>query len=159
MYRKLFRMILAFALIMLGTATSYASSHEERQFTDYSKMEPSATLEFDVTSIKLIAGTSWGKGTLHYQGKAYPLKVRAITAGGIGYTEVKGVGNVYKMKSLEDFPGTYSGGTIGATAGNKATGRTTLENMKEVVLQLEVTNAEGLQLSASLGGVEISFDN
>ena len=45
------------------------------------------------------------------------------------------------------------------TAANKGGGVATLENMKGVVLQLEVTDSKGLQISASLGGVEIEFDN
>ena len=48
----------AFALLMTGSA--YASSHEEQEFRDVSKMEPSGTVEFDVT----FAGAQWGSGTL-----------------------------------------------------------------------------------------------
>ena len=153
--RMISRMMLVLAAVMLVNATGYTAE----EYRDFSKMEPSATVEFDITSVKLIAGASWGSGTLHYQGKDYPLNVKALTAGGVGYKEVKGSGNVYDLKNLEDFPGTFSGGTAGATAGTKGIGAVTLENPRRVVLQLTVTDSKGLQLSVGLGGVEISFDN
>lgn len=146
----------AFALLMTGSA--YASSHEEQEFRDFSKMEPSGTVEFDITSVKLIAGAQWGSGTLRYQGKAYPLKVKALSAGGVGIKTAKGSGNVYDLKRLEDFAGKYGGGTVGATVGTKGAGKLTFENGKRVVLQFTVTDSAGAQLSLGLEGVEIELD-
>ena len=94
---------------------------------------------------------------MSYQGRDYPLKVKALAAGGIGYREVKGSGNVYDLKRLEDFSGTYGGGTVGATAGTAGAGRITLENGKGVVIQAKVTDSKGAQLSLSLGGIEIAL--
>ena len=65
-------------------------------------MEPSGRVEFDITSVKLIAGAQWGSGTLRYEGKNYPLKVKALSVGGVGYKEVKASGSVYDLKRLED---------------------------------------------------------
>jgi hypothetical protein len=122
-------------------------------------MTPSATLDFDVTSVKLIAGASWGTGTLQYEGKSYPLKVRAGTAGGIGYRSMQGTGKVYELKKLEDFPGIYAGGAAGATVGNMGGGVSTIENGKGVVIQATVTDSSGAQLALSAGGIEIDFAN
>jgi len=152
------RPMLAIVLVMFMAGLTYAASHEEQEFRDFAKMEPSGAVEFDVTSIKLIAGAQWGSGTLHYQGKEYPLKVKALSAGGIGIKKVKGSGNVYDLKRLADFAGKYGGGTAGATAGKKGVGKITFENGNRVVLQLTVTDSAGLQLSVGLGGVEIEFD-
>ena len=121
-------------------------------------MEPSGTLEFDVTSVKLIAGVSWGTGTLNYEGKSYPLKVRAGTAGGIGYRSMKGTGEVYMLEKLEDFPGIYGGGGAGVTVADKGTGTTSMENGKGVVINAKVTDSTGAQLALSAGGIEIAFD-
>jgi hypothetical protein len=153
------RMALIFSLFMCVTGLTYAAQHEEQEFRDFSKMEPSGTVELDITSVKLIAGAQWGSGTLRYGGKDYPLKVRALSVGGAGIKKVKASGNVYELKRLEDFAGKYGGGVVGATAGTKGAGTTTLENGKRVVLQLSATDSAGLQLSLSLGGVEIEFDN
>ena len=150
--------MLAIALVMFLTGATYATSHQEQEFRDFSTMEPSGTVEFDITSVKLIAGAQWGSGTLRYQGKAHPLKVKALTAGGVGIKTVKGSGNVYDLKRLEDFAGKYTGAGVGATVGTKGAGKLTFENGKRVVLQLTVTDSAGAQLSVGLGGVEIEFD-
>ncbi len=156
---KLAALMTILGLALIASITAYADSHEgDNKFTDYSKMTPSATMDFDVTSVKLIAGASWGTGALHYQGKSYPLKVKSGSVGGIGYRSVKGTGKVYELKSLEDFPGIYGGGTAGATAGNKGGGVSTIENSKGVVIQATATDSSGAQLALSLGGIEIEFD-
>jgi hypothetical protein len=82
-----------------------------------------------------------------------------LSVGGVGVKKFKASGNVYDLKRLEDFPGKYGGGVVGATAGTVGAGTTTLENGKRVVLLLSVTDSAGLQLSLSLGGVKIEFEN
>ena len=125
---RLSRLAVFVGLALIAVITAHADSHEtDRQVTDYSKMTPSATMDFDITSVKLIAGASWGTGTLHYQGKSYPLKVRAGSAGGIGYRSMKGTGKIYKLNKLEDFAGIYGGGSAGATVGTKGGGVSTIE--------------------------------
>ena len=157
---KLAALATILGLALIASITAYADSHEgDNKSTDDSKMTPSATMEFDITSVKLIAGASWGSGTLHYEGKDYPLKVKSGSVGGIGYRSMKGTGKVYELKKLEDFPGIYGGGTAGATAGNKGGGVSTIENGKGVVIEAKVTDSSGAQLALSVGGIEIDFDN
>ena len=149
--------ILGMALI--ASISAHAASHGgDQKFTDYSKMTPSATAEFEVKSLKLIAGASWGSGTLTYEGKTYPLKVMAGSLGGAGYRSIKATANVYELKKTEDFTGVYTAGGVGATAGKKGGGLLTLENGKGVVMQAKVTDSKGLQLSISLTGLEIEFE-
>jgi hypothetical protein len=156
---KLAALATILGVMLITSITAYADSHEgDNKFTDYSKMTPSATMDFDITSVKLIAGASWGTGTLHYQGKSYPLKVKSGSAGGIGYRSVKGTGKVYELKKLEDFPGIYTGGTAGATVGNKGGGSSTIENSNGVVIMATATDSSGAQLALSVGGIEIAFD-
>ena len=155
---KLTALATILGLALIASITAYADSHEgDNKFTDYSKMTPSATMDFDVTSVKLIAGASWGTGTLNYEGKSYPLKVKAGSVGGIGYRSMKGTGKVYELKKLEDFPGIYGGGTAGATVGNKGGGESTIENGKGVVIKATATDSSGVQLALAIGGIEIEF--
>lgn len=155
---KLTALATILGLALIASITAYADSHEgDNKFTDYSKMTPSATMDFDVTSVKLIAGASWGTGTLNYEGKSYPLKVKAGSAGGVGYSSMKGIGKVYELKKLEDFPGIYTGGTAGATVGNKGGGESTIENGKGVVIKATATDSSGVQLALAVGGIEIEF--
>ena len=156
---KLGVLIATLGWVLFASLSVNADSHEsDSNFTDYSKMTPSATMEFDITSVKLIAGASWGSGNLHYQGKVYPLKVKGGSAGGIGYRSVKGTGKVYELKKLEDFPGVYGGGTAGATVGDMGGGDSTVENGNGVVIMATATDSSGAQLALSIGGIEIEFD-
>lgn len=146
-------------LFVFQLLLAVAFADEQRDVRDYSKMTPSGTVEFDATSVKFLVGSSWGQGVLHYQGQSYPFKTKSLTAGGIGYREMKGSGNVYELDNLEDFPGIYAGGGAGVTIDKKTMSatETVLENGKGVVLRLTITDSEGLQLSASAGGIEIEF--
>lgn len=144
---------------LLISLTASADQMKENEFRDFSNMTPSATMDFDITSVKLIGGVSWGTGNLHYQGKVYPLKVKSASAGGVGYREVKGTGKVYDLKKLEDFAGIYKGGTAGGTVGKKGGGTSTIENSKRVVIMATATDSKGVQLALSLGGLQIKFDN
>ena len=148
---------LATVLVLLVSMTAYADQAADKEYRDFSKESPSATIDFDITSVKFIAGASWGTGNLHYQDKVYPLKVRSGSAGGIGYRSFKGTGKVYELKQLEDVTGIYAGGTAGATAGKKGGGVSTLENGKGVVIQATVTDSTGAQLALSVAGIEIQF--
>ena len=156
--KKLSGLAAILGLALFASVTAYADQAKDNEYVDYSKMTPSATMDFDVTSVKLIAGASWGTGTLNYEGKSYPLKVKSGSAGGVGYRTVKGTGKVYELKKLEDFPGIYTGGTAGATIGNKGGGASTIENSKGVVIQATATDSSGAQLALSVGGIEIEFD-
>ena len=143
----------------LALFTAAASADETRAERDYTKQPPSGTVEFDATSVKFLVGTSWGQGTLHYQGKSYPFKVRSLSAGGIGYREIKGTGKVFELKRLQDFPGTYLGAGAGVTVDDKHASPVdnVMENGKGVILHSRITDSEGLQLSLSAGGLEIEF--
>ena len=156
---KLGGLMVVMGLALIASFTTYAEKAADNDFRDFSKMTPSAMMDFDITSVKLIAGASWGTGNLHYQGKVYPLKVKSGSAGGVGYRSMKGTGKVYDLKKLEDFAGIYAGGTAGATVGNKGGGATTIENGKRVVIMATATDSSGVQLALSVGGLEIAFDN
>ena len=147
--------ILTFAVALI--ATSYAFAAEKPAHRDLSNLEKTGTLTFEVKSVKLIAGASWGKGTLEYNGKSYPIKVKAGSVGGIGYRSIKGVGDVYNLKRLEDFAGTYAGGAAGVTVADMGGGSSMFENGKEVIIKAKITDSEGVQLALSAGGIQIQF--
>lgn len=155
---KLSGLAIVLGLALFASVTAYADQAKDNKYTDYSKMTPSGTVEFEVKSLKLIAGASWGSGTLTYEGKTHPLKVMAGSLGGAGYRSIKGMGKVYSLEKMEDFAGMYTAGGVGATAGTKGGGVLLLENGQGVVIQARVTDSKGLQLSISLTGIEIEFE-
>ncbi|MCP4286172.1 MAG: hypothetical protein GY792_17270 [Gammaproteobacteria bacterium] len=155
--KKLRGLAVILGLALLASVSAYSDQVKDNEFTDFNKMAPSAMIDFEITSVKLIAGASWGTGTMQYEGKSYPVKVSAGTVGGVGYRSMKGTGKVYKLNKLEDVAGVYSGGIAGATIGNKGGGVSTLENGKGVVIKATATESSGAQLSIGLGGLEIEL--
>ena len=122
---------------------------------EIAKSKPSGTIEVSAEQLRLLVGGASGKGTLHYKGKQYPFTIKAVTAGGVGYTKVNATGDVYFLDKLEDFPGTYSAATIGATLG-KGLGGSQYENNKGVFISVK-SKTEGLALNLGLGGVEVTL--
>lgn len=146
--------------LTLNTSPAAYAAETSREHRDFDKMAPSGTIAFEITSVKVIAGGSWGNGTLDYMGKKHSFKVRGISGGGLGIQSVKASGNVYSLDRFEDFAGNYVGGTAGATAGTKGVSRTvTYENPRDVVLRLNVTDRKGAQLNLSLEGLQISLED
>lgn len=122
---------------------------------DIEKAKPTATLEFEAESIRLIIGGSKGKGVLTFQGKKYPFTAKGGSVGGVGVTKAAGVGDVYFLTKIEDFAGTYSAATIGATA-VKGVGGASFENDKGVYIRVK-SKSEGLALSLGLSIIEVEM--
>lgn len=116
---------------------------------------PSATVDFEEESLRLIIGGERGSGTLHFQGSDYTFKLNGITAGGVGYSDVNAQGDVYGLNEAGDFAGTYVEGTAGMTV-QQGSGGIWMSNDKGVTLHLK-TSTEGLQLSLGAGGVIIEM--
>src|SRR5262249_56684788 len=72
--------------------------------------KPDATLQLSEGSVAVGIGWSWGKGTLTYKGKKYPVKVEGLSVGEVGVTRATAVGSVRNLKQLPDFDGTYVAG-------------------------------------------------
>lgn len=149
--------LLAVLCFLLFSAGAIAADSGEGEYRDFSSKTPSATIDFELQSLKLLAGVTWGKGVLHYQGQDYPLKIASLAVGGVGYKEIKGNADVHDLDSLEDLPGIYGGGSAGATLGRAGAQKAVLENGEGVVLILGATDSTGAQLALSLGGLEIKY--
>ncbi|MBK7024943.1 MAG: hypothetical protein IPH41_16065 [Sulfuritalea sp.] len=116
---------------------------------------PDATAEFDAKQLRLVFGGAEGKGVLHFKGKDYPFTMSGVTVGGVGYTEAHGTANVYFLKNIEDFPGTYQGIGAGAAAG-VGKGGSSFQNMKEVVITTR-SKGEGAALNLGVSSVTIKL--
>jgi hypothetical protein len=118
--------------------------------------KPDATLSLTEGTVGVGIGFSWGKGTLSYKGKTYPVKVDGLSVGDVGIQSATATGNVYSLKKIEDFDGNYTAAGAGATVGGGA-GITAMRNQNGVVIELKSTTqgaslklaAEGLRLSVA----------
>lgn len=92
-----------------------------------------------------------GSGTLHLQGKRYPLRVGGVSVGPFGAPRVDLVGRAYHMRTAASIHGIYS--AVPADAGRPGVIR--LQNWHGVVLELR--GRQGVKPSVELNGLEISL--
>jgi len=116
--------------------------------------KPDATIELSEGSVAIGIGFSWGKGTLTYQGKKYPVKVEGLSVGEVGVTRATAAGDVKNLKKLADFDGNYvaagAGGTVGGGASISA-----MKNQNGVVIELKSTT-QGASLKLAASGIKLS---
>ena len=62
---------------------------------------------FVVAPLVLGAGVNWGDGKLKFRGKEYVFSVKGLSLIDVGFTSVSAKGNVYDLKRVSDFDGTY----------------------------------------------------
>jgi hypothetical protein len=117
--------------------------------------KPDATLELTQTSVAIVIGYTWGGGTLAFQNKSYPVEIDGLTFLALGFAQSKASAEVFNLKKLEDFNGTYVAGSIEGTLGAGA-GATTMRNQNGVVIQL-FTTTEGVNLKLSPEGIRLNI--
>ena len=115
------------------------------------------TLRLSDGSVAAGVGFSWGKGTLHYKGKAYPVKVDGLSVGEVGVTRATAVGTVSNLAKLSDFSGTYVAVGAGATAGG-GEDITVMRNQNGVVVELKSTT-QGASLKLGTEGIRMALAN
>jgi hypothetical protein len=112
-----------------------------------------ATIRISTGSVAAGIGWSWGKGTLTYKGKEYPLEVKGLSIGKVGITGATASGEVYHLKTLNDFNGNYTAAGAGITlAGGRSA--VTMSNQNGVRVRVISTN-RGVDLTLGGGGVEL----
>lgn len=118
------------------------------------EMKPDATLKLKATALAAGAGYSWGGGKLTYKGKEYDVTIDGLTVGTIGATSLEAVGEVWYLKKLEDFDGTYMAAVAGSTIGGGA-GATSMKNQNGVVVTMSATT-RGVGLTIGVSGVKLT---
>ncbi len=116
-----------------------------------------ATLTLADGSVAAGIGFSWGRGTLAYAGKTYPVKVEGLSVGEVGVTRATAKGDVSNLTKLEDFPGNYVAVGAEATAAGGA-GVTVMRNQNGVVVEMKSTT-QGASLKLGAEGIRLSLAN
>jgi len=116
-----------------------------------------ATLTLSDGSVAAGIGFSWGKGTLAYAGKTYPVKVEGLSVGEIGITRATASGTVSNLTKLDDFSGNYVAVSGGATAVGGA-GVAVMQNQNGVVIELQSTT-QGASLKLAAEGLRLTVAN
>ena len=74
-----------------------------------------AIVKLDETQAAYYASAKGGDGTITFMGQTHEFSIYGIGAGGTGLQKISATGEVYNLRSLEDFPGTYTGLRTGLT--------------------------------------------
>jgi hypothetical protein len=116
-----------------------------------------ATLTLSDGSVAGGIGFSWGKGTLAYAGKTYPVKVEGLSVGEVGITRATARGTVSNLTKLDDFSGNYVAVGGGATAAGGAD-VAVMKNQNGVVIELQSTT-QGASLKLGAEGLRLTLAN
>jgi hypothetical protein len=115
------------------------------------------TLKLTDGSVAAGIGYSWGKGTLSYAGKTYPVKVEGLSVGEVGVTRATAVGTVKNLAKVADFAGTYVAVGAGATVAGGAD-VTVMRNQNGVVVEMTSTT-QGASLKLGADGIRMTLAN
>jgi hypothetical protein len=117
---------------------------------------PDATIRLSEGSVAAGIGWNWGKGTLTYMGKSYPVKISGLSVAEVGITKAEASGTVYNLKSLDDFNGVFAAAGAEGTAG-KGAGVSSLRNSKGVVINLK-SETKGANIKVAAEGLKLEIE-
>ena len=116
----------------------------------------SGSLTATATSIAVGVGWSWGKGTLTLlDGSQYDFKVSGLDVVAVGVKQASIVGQVFNLKEVKDFEGTYSTAKAGIAVGAGA-GAATMSNQHGVIIHVTGT-AAGVDVRLAASGMKVTL--
>ena len=117
---------------------------------------PDGFVEMHEVQAAYIGSGSGGAGVLFFRGTEYPFEVGGVGVGGIGLSTIEATGEVYNLRGLGQFPGTYGQARYGFALGTASAGDLWLQNEAGVILHLKAKRT-GLMLSLGGDAVVISM--
>lgn len=126
-----------------------AATHESK---------PDAILRLSGGSFAAGIGFSWGKGTLTYKGKDYPVKVNGLSVGRVGITGASAYGEIYNLKNLRDFNGHYHARAAGRRGVTLAGGQMATEMTNQAGVRVLLSSTQkGVDVNATGGGIDMQL--
>ena len=124
-------------------------------FAGAEETKPSGTIAIESHSVALGIGVNWGHGTLKFKGKEYKFKVTGLSVVDLGVSNVSAVGEVYHLRHLSDFAGTYNAASAGIAVAAGA-GASYLENQHDVVIKI-TSKKQGAQFTLAAEGLKLKL--
>ena len=118
---------------------------------------PSGSVTMKSKSVAVGIGVTWGDGVLTVGGKTYPFSIAGLGVADLGVAEVSTRGEVFNLKNIADFSGTYAAGEAGIAIVKGPTD-TIMRNTKGVVLRLHGSQ-QGARLTLAGSGVTLTLKN
>ena len=138
--------VVALMIVLLSFVGTVAFAEEEK---------PSGTVSIETKAVAVGVGFSWGEGVLTFEGKEYPFKIKGLSVIDLGISSISAHGEVYHLKKIADFPGTFSAAEAGIAVGGGA-GAQVMKNQNGVVMQLTSKKA-GVQLKLAPEGLKVEM--
>ncbi len=148
----------AIAAAAFGDMALAQGGEEEAKACDRDNLVQSGTLQFSMTSVGFLLGVRWGEGVLTLNnGEQHSFDVSGAKLLETGIATANFEGEVYNIRSLDDFEGTYYGASTKITV-IKGKGELQTNNANCVFIRARSTGG-GLQLSAPAPeGLAIKFE-
>ena len=116
----------------------------------------SGTLRIESSEVAAGIGVSWGQGVLTVDGVDHPFSLSGLTVADVGVARVTATGEVYGLRKLEDFNGTYHGVTLGIAVGGGSE-FVAMKNENNVYIKMRA-GQQGLRLSLATEGVRLRLE-
>ena len=113
------------------------------------------TVSIESKAVAIGVGWSWGDGTLTFEGKDYPFKIKGLSVIDVGISSISAQGDVYSLTKVEDFEGTFSAAEAGIAIGG-GVGAQTMKNQNGVLIRLTSKKA-GVQLKLAPEGLKVEM--
>jgi hypothetical protein len=144
---------LAMSVLALGSACSSSVKVGPEAVAG---LTPDGTVDMNEVQVAYIGNAGGGNGTLYYHGSAYPFTVAGLGVGGVGASTVDAEGEVYKLRNLSQFAGSYAQASYGFVVGSTSSGDLWMQNEAGVIMHLKAKRT-GLMLSLGGDAVVISM--
>jgi hypothetical protein len=138
--------LLAMSAVLAGSA---CSSSVKVGPDAVAGLTPDGTVDMNEVQVAYIGNAGGGNGTLYYRGSSYPFTVGGLGVGGIGASTIDAEGEVYKLRDVSQFAGSYAQASYGFVVGTASRGDLWMQNGSGVIMHLKAKRT-GLMLS--LGG-------
>jgi len=147
----------AVVVLGFGMIPAHAEEHEGCN-VDAENMPVSAKVTGHVKTIGFMVSARWGDGFLtldNGEKRRFHLVGAKALETGVAANDFEG--EVYNLKNVDDFAGTYYGASTNINLGKLGKGEGIVNNARCVIVKLRMTGA-GLKVSGPApGGVEVSF--
>jgi hypothetical protein len=117
--------------------------------------KPTGTVSIESHTVALGFGVNWGHGTLKFKGKEYKFKLNGLSVVDLGVSNVSATGEVYHLRHLSDFAGTYNAASAGIAIA-AGVGASYLENQHDVVLKI-TSKKQGVQFTLAAEGLRVKL--
>jgi hypothetical protein len=145
--------LLAMGALAVGTACSSSVKIGPEAVAG---LAPDGTVDMREVQVAYMGNAGGGNGTLFYHGGVYPFTVAGLGVGGIGASTVDAEGEVYKLRNLSQFAGSYAQASYGFVVGSTSSGDLWMQNEAGAIMHLKAKRT-GLMLSLGGDAVVISL--